>query len=448
MYRKILENLEAWRTSVGRKPLILKGARQVGKTYILREWGESAFASTHYINFESNQEVAKVFERDLDVRRMLADLALFVGKTIDPDKDLLIFDEIQLAPKALTALKYFCEDLPQLAICCAGSLLGVSLAKESFPVGKVSFMYMHPMSFCEFLRAVDSMEAWKRIPEPTLEADISPALHEYLWQLLRIYYVVGGMPAAVKAYLQHRDDRYTAWTQVRSIQRDLIMAYESDFAKHAGKVNATHIQVLFRNVPQQLADYHDDSTKRFRFTDIMPGKKGFGPWERPLHWLINAGLVLQTKIANRAEVPLEHFCRSNIFKLYAHDVGLLGCLQDIEPDILFQQDYGLAKGYFAENFVAQEMRAAHADRLWPLYAWHEGESQIEFVRSTAIGLVPIEVKAGFRTKAKSLQEFIGKYHPKLAIKITANPMEYRQDKGYLHLPLYLAGWSSSLRLIS
>jgi hypothetical protein len=292
------------------------------------------------------------------------------------------------------------------------------------------------------------METWKRVPEPTLDADISLALHDYLWQLLRVYYVVGGMPAAVKAYLQYRDDRHAAWMQVRSVQRDLIVAYENDFAKHAGKVNATHIQVLFRNIPEQLSDYHDDSTKRFRFSEIMTGKKGFGPWERPLHWLSNAGLVLQTKIANRAEIPLEHYCRSNIFKLYAHDVGLLGCLQDVEPEILFQQDYGLAKGYFAENFVAQEMRAAHTDRLWPLYSWHEGESQIEFIRSTEIGLVPIEVKAGFRTKAKSLQEYISRYHPKLTIKITANPLEYRQNKGSLHLPLYLAGWASSLRLKS
>jgi len=444
MHRKILDNLEEWRLLKDRMPIIVKGARQVGKTYLLKEWGRVAFDRVHYVNFEQSPAAAKMFEQDFDTNRIVEDLAFFLKTTIRPQTDLVIFDEIQAAPKALTALKYFCEDAPQLAVCAAGSLLGVILSDESFPVGKVHFLHMHPLSFEEFLMAVDEREAWKKLPEPALDAKLSATVHEHLWDMAKLYYAVGGMPAAVNAFVRYKSSPATVWKRVRDVQRSLITGYENDFAKHAGKINAAHIQVLYRSIPSQLAEYHDDSTKRFKFGDVMSGRKGFAAWERPLHWLVHAGLVLQVKIANQALQPLEHFCRTNLFKLYVHDIGLLGCLQDLATEAIRGQDYGLAKGYFAENFVAQELRACHAEREWPLYSWHEGEAQIEFVRATAAGVVPIEVKAGHRTKAKSLAEFVRKYAPPLSIKISANNLSYDAATGRLNLPLYLASWASLL----
>ncbi|MCX6131748.1 MAG: AAA family ATPase [Proteobacteria bacterium] len=393
MYRELEENLDAWRHNVPRKPLILKGARQVGKTYILKDWGAKAFPKVHYINFEKTPQAASVFELDFDVKRIVREIGFQLRDSIDPTMDLLILDEIQAAPRALTALKYFCEDLPDFAVCTAGSLLGVILSEESFPVGKVTFLHLHPMNFSEFLAAIDERKSHEWLPSPSLTAQVPLILHEYLWNMLKIYYIVGGMPEAVSAYKRHILEMHKAFKQVRNVQRDLLQTYEGDFAKHAGKLNAVHIQALYRNIPKQLASTQDDSVQRFKFNDVMQGKKGFASWERPLHWLINAGLALQVKISSAAKLPIEHYCKDNIFKLFMHDVGLLGCAQNLEPGTLLNQDYGLAKGFFAENFVAQELRAAHCQQLWPLYGWNERTSEVEFVIQYQESVVPIEVKA-------------------------------------------------------
>lgn len=444
MQRKIRESLESWRSSTRRKPLILKGARQVGKTYILKEWGASAFPAVHYVNFEKTPQAASIFASDLDVRRIVRELAFWLKTSIDISRDLLILDEIQTAPRALSALKYFCEDLPEFAVCAAGSLLGVILTDESFPVGNVKFLHLHPLSFAEFLQAVDDRGTAQWLPQPSLSAHLPDIVHGHLWDLLRAYYVVGGMPEAVATYQRLRHDLRAAFAQVRAVQRDLLETYENDFAKHAGKLNAIHIQALYRNIPSQLAGAHDDSVQRFKFGEVMTGKKGFAAWERPLHWLINAGLALQVKIANAAELPLEHFCKPNVFKLYLHDVGLLGAAQKLEPADLWGQNFGLAKGFFAENFVAQEMRAAHDDQQWPLYAWSQRSAEVEFVRSYQGRVIPIEVKAGRRTQAKSLRQFQRQYDPPLAIKITAEPLGFEEAARLLKLPLYLAAWGALL----
>ena len=444
MFRQIEGQLEAWRISMGRKPLILKGARQVGKTYLLKEWGAKSFDKAHYVNFEKNPDAIKIFDRDLDVHRILREIEFLLKAPIQVERDLLILDEIQTAPRALTSLKYFCEDMPQLAVCTAGSLLGVILSEDSFPVGKVSFLYLHPFSFREFLIAVDDRESHKWLPEPSLNAQIPEIIHDHFWEMLKLYYVVGGMPESVLNFKSLSSNLHAAFTKVREVQRDLLSTYENDFAKHAGKLNALHIQALYRNIPSQLAAVQDDSVQRFKFGAVMPGKKGFSAWERPLHWLINAGLALQVKIANSARLPLEHYTKANIFKLYMHDVGLLGCASSLNPETLWKQDYGLAKGYFAENFVMQELRAAHSQHLWPLYAWSEGEAEIEVVRTYQSTVIPIEVKAGHRTQAKSLRQFRKVYDPPLSIKISANPLSFHAETGLLQLPLYLAGWGSLL----
>ena len=444
MYRRIQGDLEEWRSSPNRKPLVVKGARQVGKTYVLKEWGKAAFSKVHYVNFEKTPQAAAIFTHDLDVHRIVRDLGFWLKSSIDINNDLLILDEIQAAPKALTGLKYFCEDLPQFAVCAAGSLLGVILSEESFPVGKVAFLHMHPLSFSEFLIAVDERETHKQLPQPSLTAKVPDIVHDHLWQMLKIYYVVGGMPEVVNIYQQLRTDMYAALNQVRATQQDLLQTYENDFAKHAGKLNAIHIQAMYRSIPSQLAGGHDESVQRFKFGEVMSGKKGFVTWERPLHWLINAGLALQVKIANTAELPLEHYCKANSFKLFMNDIGLLGCAQHLDAQAIMQQSYGLAKGYFAENFVAQEMRAAHAQQQWPLYAWSERSAEVEYVRPFHGSVIPVEVKAGHRTQAKSLLQFRRQYDPPLSIKISAQPLRYDPSERLLHLPLYLAAWSALL----
>ena len=252
------------------------------------------------------------------------------------------------------------------------------------------------------------------------------------------------MPEAVAAYKRLSHQIHSAFTIVREIQRDLLSAYENDFAKHAGKLNVIHIQSLYRSIPAQLGSAHDNSVQRFRFGEVMAGKKGFAAWERPLHWLVNAGLTLQVKIANNAQLPVEHYCKANIFKLYMHDIGLLGCAQALGPDILINQAYGLAKGFFAENFVMQELRAAHSQQLWPLYSWSKGEAEIEVVRPYHGSVIPIEVKSGHRTQSKSLGQFSKLYDPPLTIKISANPLRYDSHSRSLLLPLYLASWGAIL----
>jgi len=447
--RDLCGRLDEWRSSTRRKPLIVKGARQVGKTFLLQTWGRETFPKAHYINFEKNTAAARSFDRDFDVKRILNELSFHLDATIDPDSDLLIFDEIQACPKAMTALKYFCEDQPQLAVACAGSLLGVILTPEPFPVGKVQFLHLHPMSFPEFLGAVDTRGSLDHLPPPSVSAatslKVGAGLHEHLWDMLRLYYVTGGMPESVGILAEARDHRTprlrAILQEVRATQRSLIGSYEKDFAKHAGKVNATHIHALYHNIPSQLASVQDESTRRFQFGDVLPGKKGFAVWERPVQWLKNAGLAHKIKIANHAGLPLEHFTKPNMFKLIPHDIGLLGCMLDLPPAVLLDQQFGMAKGYFAEVYVAQSMVASvPADKDQQLYCWQEGESEIEFLVTGERGPIPVEVKSGVRTKARSLGQYISRYKPELAIRLSAKPLAWDPDRRLLNLPLPLAHW--------
>ena len=442
MKRVFTKALSTWKHSTPRKPLVLKGSRQVGKTYILKSWGATAFPRVHYVNFEKHPECGRVFNKDFDVQRIVRDLGIVLRTTIEPMTDLLVMDEIQACPRALTALKYFCEDLPELAICTAGSLLGVILSEESFPVGKVTFLHLHPMSFGEFVLACGEERLLPYIEHFAVDADIPEPIHDQCWDLLKQYYFTGGMPEAVATWIKHSDRPGIAATKTRSIQRNIIASYEQDFAKHAGRINAVHIQALYRNVPMQLAETHDNTTRRFQFSHVMAGKQGFAAWERPLHWLINAGLVIKVAIANSASLPLAHFTKPNLFRLYVHDIGLLACMLDLPREALIEQDYGIAKGFFAENFVAQALRAANSEEILPLTSWQEGTAEIEFVRPMGNGIIPIEVKAGHRTKAKSLARYMELYSPPLAIKISANPLAMDASRRLLHLPLYLADWAA------
>lgn len=442
MKRVAITLLNQWLKKSDRKPLLLKGARQVGKTHLLKEFGGKEFPHHHYFNFEEDKKLAAIFQADLFPKRILSELSIRSGKQIDLKNDLVIFDEIQECPKALTSLKYFCEEIPELALCSAGSLLGVTLSEESFPVGKVEFLNLYPLTFAEFLKAVDDQISLEIIQSFNKNTDTLPLVaHERLWNQLKEYYFTGGMPAVIKCYIGNKENRLTMIEEVRKTQKQLVESYYKDFAKHAGKTNSMHILSVFETIPMQLAKNRDASVGRFRFKGVIPKKKSFGELQGPIDWLEKAGLVIRIKICNRAEIPLEAFCKYNLFKLFLFDIGLLGCMLGLPAESIFAEDYGITKGYFAENFVAQEFLAAGNS---PLYAWVEGNTEIEFLRILHGKVVPVEVKSGQRTQAKSLKQFILQYSPATAIKLSALSLKKNPSQIVQNIPLYLAGYIDNL----
>ncbi len=431
-YSALLE----WKDSARRKPLLLQGARQVGKSHLLESFGKNEFEGYHVFNFELDTRLSTIFARDLDPERIFFELSIHSGRKVDPKMDLVIFDEIQDCPRAITSLKYFSENFPELTLCCAGSLLGVKLSSESFPVGKVGFLNLYPLCFEEFLAALDERMLLELLSSAFETGHLPEIAHVKLWERMREYFIIGGMPQIVSSYISLHDNQADAMLQARVLQRGLIEGYYKDFAKHSGKTNSIHIVSVFENVPMQLAKNLEASVKRYRFKDVIERKRSFAELQGPIGWLEKAGLIIKVKVCNRSELPLEAFCRDNFFKLLIFDIGLLGCMLELPPETILQQDYGITKGYFAENYVAQEFVAAGHNRL---YSWAERNSEIEFLRVIDGEVVPVEVKSGTRTQAKSLKQYILKYGPEMAIKISANPLKV-DDKRLIHdIPLYLAG---------
>jgi uncharacterized protein len=434
MRRFITEKLVAWKNSPFRKPLILRGARQVGKTYSLKEFGKAAFNKTHYLNFEEDERFARIFEGDLNPSRILNELRFYLSQPIDPAQDLIIFDEIQRCGRALTSLKYFCEELPQLAICAAGSLLGVILSEDSFPVGKVAFLDMHPMNFEEFLGGIGETSLQSLLADQPDGDPFPETAHDRLWELWKQYLVVGGLPAAILVFASGRADLFDAMRQTRIVQRDLFNAYLGDIAKHCGKANALHVERLWRNVPSQLARNIDGSAPKFRFKETISGLRGYERLSGPIHWLKNAGLILQTPIVEHAAIPLSAFASENAFKLYLFDVGMLGAISDIPPAVIMQYGFGNYQGYVAENFVAQELTAAGAGGL---YCWMGKTSEVEFVATVGSGIVPMEVKSGKVTHSKSLSVFEERFHPEHSYIFSARNTSRSSSR--VRLPIYSAG---------
>lgn len=438
MYRKIYSKLIEWKKSKFRSPLLLRGARQVGKSYVLQKFGEHEFPQCHIFNFEMNKNLFSAFETDLDPEKIIKDLSIVSGKNIDTRTDLIIFDEIQECPKALTSLKYFCEQMPRLHLCCAGSLIGVKLNSESFPVGKVEFIDMHPLCFEEFLRAMKSDLALKLFFDFTDNENQSEIAHQKLWDYFREYCVTGGMPQVVATYIKHRTNFIEAMNMARNIQNRLVESYQNDFAKHSGKVNSLHIISVFENIPTQLSANMDRSVKRFQFKDVIQRKKSYADLQGPIEWLEKAGLVIKVKKCNRSEIPFETFCKENIFKLFVFDIGLLGAMLDLPVNMIYIQDFGITKGYFAENFVACEFVSNSISKL---YSWSEKTSEIEFLTIIDNQPVPVEVKSGTRLQAKSLQQYILRYSPKLAVKLSGKPLKRNKISPIQNYPLY---WASKI----
>jgi predicted AAA+ superfamily ATPase len=434
MQRLAMDQLKVWKENPTRKPLILRGARQVGKTYLLKQFGEAEFPNYHYINFEEDQQAGQLFERNLDPERILNDLQLYLEKPIEQQTDLVIFDEIQRCPKALTSLKYFREKIPELALCAAGSLIGIYLSWDSFPVGQVTFLGLYPMTFEEFLLETGRQQFVTLLREQIWKEPLPEIAHTKLWDLWKRYLITGGMPEVIEQYRKQQDNLLQILQKVQEIQKDLINTYMADIAKHSGKTNAMHIERLWRNVPAQLARSLDGSATKFKFKDAIPGYRGYERLAAPIDWLEKTGLILKTSIIENARIPLYGNTVDNRFKLYLLDVGLLGAMNGILPTAYLDFDFSSYKGYIAENFVAQELVAAGYQNL---FCWEGRTSEVEFLIEVDNQIMPVEVKSGHITKSKSLTVYEERYQPKHSFILSGNNIRHSGQRSYI--PIYAIG---------
>ncbi|MBT3346819.1 MAG: ATP-binding protein [Thiotrichales bacterium] len=430
----MIAQLVEWKERTNRKPLIIKGARQVGKTWLLRHFGECYFTKTHYFNFEADQRLGELFQQDLNPQRILNELQFYLGEEMDPQNDLIIFDEIQQAPEALTSLKYFQEERSEIAICAAGSLLGIHLSSHSFPVGKVEFMNLYPLTFIEFLNGIEADQLIELINNHDLTTPLPEMAHQRLWELWKHYLVVGGLPEVINSYRENPDNLFVAMESARTEQQNLLNGYMVDIAKHSGKSNALQIETLWLNVVNQLAREQDGGAAKFRFRDAIPGVRGYDRLQSPIDWLTEAHLILRTSIISQPSTPLSAQAKENSFKLYLFDSGLLGAMSGMDATTILHYNFGSYQGYVAENFVAQELRAAGVERL---YSWQRRTSEIEFIVENRGDAIPIEVKSGRNTRAKSLAVYEGKYQPDNIIILSAKNSHLIGNRHYL--PIYLAG---------
>ncbi|RKX75181.1 MAG: AAA family ATPase [Spirochaetes bacterium] len=432
MKRSLTHRLRKWKDSDNRKPLILKGARQVGKTWLLTDFGNQEFTKVHYINLEKEKRFHSIFKESLNPLTIISTLEIMLAVKIDTRNDFLIFDEIQECPEALTSLKYFNEELPFLAVGCAGSHMGIMLSMASFPIGKVDFLALYPLSFKEFLNAkhpdlipfLKESSELKRIPE---------AVHNLLWEEFKNYYLVGGMPEAVETFINNGGNGYEAYEAVRSIHRKLIEGIQSDFAKHSGKWNATHIARIWEDIPHQISRVNNNSVSRFQFKGVIPNKSKFSQFEGPIDWLVNTGLAIPVYMVEQPAVPIKSRAKKNMVKLYLFDIGLMGTMSEIPIESILRQDYGSYKGYIAENYVAQELNS----KGHQLFFWQGRTSEIEFLITAGDQIVPIEVKSGNRTRARSLEVYQKQYSPIISMVISSKRLS--NTAGRLYLPLYNAG---------
>ncbi len=426
MKRTLTEALLSWKNNPEKKPLIIKGVRQCGKTYLLKEFGKEYYDDVAYFNFEENEALGKVFENDFDVKRILFDLGLYLGRTIKPHTTLIILDEIQVCSRAITSLKYFCENAPEYHITCAGSLLGIALNKPtSFPVGKVDFLNLYPMSFSEFVRAngeevlADYIEAYNG------DTIVSELVGSKLSMLLKQYYVTGGMPEVVLTWVNTHDIE-----KVEVVQQRIIDSYELDFAKHAPIKDFPKLTAIWHSIPEQLA--RDNS--KFIFGHVKKGWRA-KDLEDALEWLIDAGLAYKVCRIEKPFMPMSSYAEPTVFKLYMADVGILRKLSKLPYEVILESSptYVEFKGAMTENYVLCELIKS-ADK--EPYYWNSGNSaEVDFVIQCGKEIVPIEVKSEKNVKARSLAEYRKKYQPAVSVK-TSMRIE-TTGKEVLNIPLYL-----------
>jgi predicted AAA+ superfamily ATPase len=424
MERTALADLSQWKNSSRRKPLLLQGARQVGKTWLLKEFGRREYENVAYANFEENPSLAAIFSGDLTPADLLIGLRAATESPITPGKTLIVLDEIQACPRALTSLKYFNEQAGEYHIACAGSLLGVAVhAGESFPVGQVSFMRVNPLTFTEFLHARGRSQLAEVLQGS--EWDLVTALHQPYLSALSEYMVVGGMPEVVAGFVDSLD-----FAEARLIQDEILRAFDNDFSKHVPPEQLPKVRTVWASIPQQLAQ----AQKRFHYRDLAPGARARSH-EAAIRWLADAGLVHRVPQVSAPRLPLPGYEAAAAFKLFVLDVGLLGAMSRLPPQVAVQGDalYTEFKGSLTEQYVEAHLAAALGG---PPHYWANdaGRAEVDFLVQLGRNLVPVEVKAGSATQAKSLKVYRDKYSPPLAVRTSLLP--YRRESWLVNLPLY------------
>ena len=427
MYRTTTKCLTDWKIRKGRKPLIVQGARQVGKTWLLCAFGKTEFEQTIYVNFEKETRLQSLFQQDLNPKRIMAVLEAFFATKITAENTLIIFDEIQSAPKGITSLKYFHEETPEYFIAATDSLLGMNLHnKVSFPVGKVNFMYMYPMNFCEFLLAVGE-HGLAGILEKK-QWDLLDVFTEKFKEYLRYYYYIGGMPEVVKNFADNRD-----WKSVRNIQEDILATYENDFSKHVPIDIVPRLQMVWQNIPAQLAK----ENKKFVYGVMKEGARA-KEFELAIQWLVDSGILLKSYRISKPAMPLIAYQDLSAFKLFFNDVGLLAAKSnlDLKTIVLGNAVFTEFKGAFTKQFVMQQLKAAEMDYIG-YWTNDRSTAEVDFVIQHNGEIIPVEVKAEENTKAKSFRLFCQKYEPKTAIR--SSLLDYKQEEWKTNVPLYIIG---------
>ena len=433
MKRFIIEKLVNWKNSKDRKPLILKGARQVGKTYILKEFGKENYNDVAYFNFDHDEGLAELFGNTKDPKRIIEQLSLFNGKKINPSTTLIIFDEIQECSNALNSLKYFCEEAGEYHIACAGSLLGIRLSKTSFPVGKVDFLNLYPMTFSEFLIA-DNSENLVEVMKKTKEIKEIPKIFtDELIEKLKVYYIVGGMPEAVNSWVNDKDIE-----KVSKIQKNILDAYESDFSKHTNINEANKISLIWNGIPSQLAR----ENKKFVYQVVKEGARA-REYENALNWLNNASLVTKCYSVTKCDFPLKAYNDLSCFKIYMNDVGLLRRMSNLNSSIIIEGNklFEEFKGSFTENYVANVLNYLQEEA--PNYYTFD-RNEIDFVIQRNNKIIPIEVKSDKSTNNNSLTKYNANNDNEISFRFSLNNL--CKNGKIINIPLYFIEYINNLDL--
>ena len=427
MYRYKIEELKQWKNSADRKPLIIRGARQVGKTWLMKEFGEKNYEKCAYINFDDNSRMEQLFSGDFDIERIIQGLKIESGVNIEAENTLIIFDEIQECPKAVTSLKYFYENANQYHIVTAGSLLGVAMHQgTSFPVGKVDFLDLYPLNFKEFLKALgeDALIDLINKNDINLITVFSDKLKIYLKQ----YMYIGGMPEVVETYIKNKD-----FNEVRKKQEVLLQAYEQDFSKHAPNNVVPRIRQLWNNIPTQLAK----ENKKFIYGLVKEGARA-REYELALSWLIDCGLIYQVNRVNDCKIPLSAYQDFNAFKLYLLDVGLLCAMAKLDAKTIIEGNdiFVEFKGALTEQYVLTELKT-NVDS--PVFYWssEKGTSEVDYIIQIGRNNIPIEVKSSENLQSKSLKSFVQKYNTKINVRTSMS--NFKKEEWLINIPLYLIG---------
>ena len=424
MKRKLYDKLLDWKKSERRKPLLLEGARQVGKTYLLKQFGEKEFKKTVYLNLDKDRDRFEIiFEDSIGPKAIIAKLETVLGEKIEPEETLVIFDEVQEVPRSLTSLKYFCEEASEYYIAASGSLLGIAMHQgTSFPVGKVDYLTLEPMSFEEFVIAVGE-ERFLRVIGDEDDLEIFADKYEGLF---RDYLIVGGMPEAVACWVDSHD-----FAEVDKVQNAILLAHMEDISKHTDATTATRIHQIWNSLPAQFAKRNE----KFMFNVVRPGARA-REYEVAIQWLTDCKIVRKVeRLKTGDKLPLKAYADYSAFKLYFLDVGLFRHLAGVATEMVLDEErlFKEFNGFFVEQFVLQQMA-----EKYKMYYWSsEANAEVDFVTSIGSSVVPIEVKSGLNVKAKSLKTFRDNYKPRLSLRFSLKPLEY--NNGLLNLPIYIAG---------